>query len=190
MAGMDAQVAADDAAVEAIRTKFGDAEAAKLAADLYKLRRTPAPAASSWSGLPRGIIILIAVWIGLLETAEKLPFLLLAFPQYEATLAEIQAKMLQPDLVKAQLDKARFEAKAAAFQPALVAGQAFKAEVDATASGATMEGGSSGRLGIMFDLLDPNHPNLVSKGLSTPDFSALLPYITVKKDKPKDDTKP
>jgi len=169
-----------------------------------------------FSGMPRSIIILIAIWVGLLETADKLPRLLLAFPGYEATLAEYQAKMMQPDITAAQLEKARNEAKASAFmpdsasvqldktkletkaaafqpgtaeaqlekskqeakasawQPALTAAQAFKAEVDSVASGATMEGNSSGRLGNMFDLLDPNHPNLVSQGVIEPDTTPLI----------------
>src|SRR5208283_1028582 len=86
----------------------------------YKLRRTPAPVspAPTWSGLPRSIIILIAIWVGLLETADKLPRLLLAYPGYEATLAEYQAKMMQPDITAAQLEKAKLEAKASACTPA------------------------------------------------------------------------
>lgn len=127
MAGTAAEKAEDDAAVEEYRAKFGDTEAAKLAADLYKLRRTPAPA-STFAGLPRGIILLIAIWVGLLETAEKLPFLLLAYPQYEATLAEIQARMMQPNLVAAQLDKARLEAKAAKWQPLVTAATGLETE--------------------------------------------------------------
>lgn len=140
---MDEQIAKDDAAVEALRKKFGDAEAAKLAADLYKLRRSADTGLGVLSNAPRAIVILIALWVGLLETADKLPKLLLAYPAYEATLAEYHAKM---------------------FQPALVAAQAFKAEVDAGASGQTMQSGSAARLSIMFDLLDPNHPYLVSTG--------------------------
>lgn len=141
----EAQIAADNAMVEEVRAKAGEAEAAKLAGELYKLRRTPAPASEGalWSGLPRGLIVLIAIWVGLLETADKLPQLFLAYPKYQATLAEYHAQM---------------------FQPALVSAQAFKAEVDASASGQTMQSGSATRLGIMFDLLDPNHPHLVSTG--------------------------
>ncbi len=120
---MEAQIAAiatDNAVIEDYRAKFGDTEAAKFAADLYKLRRTPAPVspAPTWSGLPRSIIILIAIWVGLLETADKLPRLLLAYPGYEATLAEYQAKMMQPDITAAQLEKAKLEAKASACTPA------------------------------------------------------------------------
>ena len=126
-------VAADNKAVEDFRQKFGDADAAKLWADLYKIRRTPAPA-SSFAGLPRAIILLIAIWVGLLETAEKLPFLLLSYPQYEATLAEIHAKMLQPDLVAAQLDKARSDAKTAAIQPDLTSVQLAKTRLETKAA--------------------------------------------------------
>jgi hypothetical protein len=110
----DTQIAADEAEVEKMREKFGDAEAAKLAADLYKIRRTPPPAASGFSQFPRGIVILIALWVGLLETADKLPKLLLTIPQYEATLAEYNAKLLQPDLTSAQLTRAKNEATASA----------------------------------------------------------------------------
>ena len=172
----------DEAAVDALRKKFGDAEAAKLAADLYKLRRTPAPAASapSWSGLPRGLIVLVAIWVGLLETADKLPRLLLTVPLYEATLADYHAKMMQPDLMAAQVEKAQMEAKAASFQPAMAAAQAFKAEIDASASGQTMQAESSTRLGVMFDLLDPEHPNLVSRGAIEPDVTPLVPLLKAK----------
>lgn len=102
---MEEQIAADDAEIEEFRKKFGDAEAAKLAADLYKLRRPP-PEPSTFAGLPRWAVVLIFIWVALLETADKLPRLLLAFPGYEATLAEYKAKMMQPDLTRAQLDKA------------------------------------------------------------------------------------
>ncbi|MGO9047823.1 MAG: hypothetical protein ACLQFW_13215, partial [Xanthobacteraceae bacterium] len=199
---MEAQIAAiaeDNAAIEQYRAKFGDEKAAQFAADLYKLRRTPAPATGGlWPGTPRSIIVLIAIWVGLLETADKLPRLLLAYPGYEATLAEYQAKMMQPDLTQAQLEKARNEAKASAyqpdltsvqldkskletkaasFQPALTAAQAFKAEVDAVAGGAAggLEGDMSSytRLHNMFDLLDPEHPNLISRGVLEPDLAPL-----------------
>lgn len=138
---MAAQIAADNAMVEEVRAKAGEAEAAKLAGELYKLRRSTPD--GLFSATPRGIIILIAIWVGLLETADKLPQLFLAYPKYEATLAEYRAKT---------------------FQPALVAAQAYKAEIDAGAAGQTLQSGSAARLGIMFDLLDPNHPHLVSQG--------------------------
>jgi hypothetical protein len=126
MAGTAAQIAEDNAAVEDYRTKFGDTEDAKFAADLYKLRRTPDTGLAA--RFPRGIVILIAIWVGLLETADKLPLLLLSIPKYEATVAEYQAKLLQPELTQAQLDKARLEAKAAEWQPFATAAQGLEAE--------------------------------------------------------------
>ncbi len=45
------EIAANSAAVDDIRAKFGNAEAAKLAANLYKLRRNPPT--STFGGLPR-----------------------------------------------------------------------------------------------------------------------------------------
>lgn len=129
MASYDQRIAAeDDAAVEAYRTKFGDDKAAEFAADLYKARRTapPAPETPIFGVFPRWTLVLIAVWLALLETAEKLPRLLLAFPGYEATLAELQAKMMQPDITAAQLAKAQNEAKASAYQPDLTAVQLDK----------------------------------------------------------------
>ncbi len=133
MASTDAEIAADNAAIEEYRAKFGEEKAAQFAADLYKLRRTPAPA-GMFSGMPRSIIILIAIWVGLLETADKLPRLLLAFPGYEATLAEYQAKMMQPDITAAQLEKARNEAKASAYQPDLTAVQLDKTKLETRAA--------------------------------------------------------
>jgi len=133
LASTDAEIAADNAAIEEYRAKFGDDRAAQFAADLYKLRRTPAPA-GMFSGMPRSIIILIAIWVGLLETADKLPRLLLAFPGYEATLAEYQAKMMQPDITAAQLEKAKNEAKASAYQPDLTAVQLDKTKLETRAA--------------------------------------------------------
>ena len=130
-----AAIAADNVAIEDYRAKFGDEKAAQFAADLYKLRRTPAPpSAGMFSGLPRSIIILIAIWVGLLETADKLPRLLLSYPGYEATLAEYHAKMMQPDITAAQLEKARNEAKASAYQPGTAEAQLEKSKQEARAS--------------------------------------------------------
>ncbi len=130
-----AAIAADNVAIEDYRAKFGDEKAAQFAADLYKLRRTPAPpSAGMFSGLPRSIIILIAIWVGLLETADKLPRLLLSYPGYEATLAEYHAKMMQPDITAAQLEKARNEAKASTYQPGTAEAQLEKSKQEARAS--------------------------------------------------------
>ncbi len=84
-----------------------DEKAATFEADLYKLRHTPAPEPSTFAGFPRWLVVLFVIWVALLETADKLPRLLLSFPGYEATLAEYQAKMMQPDITAAQLERAR-----------------------------------------------------------------------------------
>lgn len=127
------EIAADDAAVEDIRAKFGDPEASKLAADLYKLRRNP-PAASTFAGFPRWMVVLIVLWVAALETADKLPRLLLSYPTYEATLAEIDVKKMQPDLTKAQLQKAQNEATASELQPDLTKAQLQRAQNEGKAS--------------------------------------------------------
>jgi hypothetical protein len=114
MATTAEQLAADDAAVEAIRQRFGDAEAAKLAADLYKLRRTPAP--STFAGFPRWAVVGIALWLAVLETADKLPQVLLAYPRYEAALADVKTKLMQPDIAKSQLDLNRQQIELAKLQ--------------------------------------------------------------------------
>lgn len=137
MASYDQRAAAEDAAaVEEYRAKFGDEKAAQFAADLYKLRRTPAPAPETpiFGVFPRWTLVLIAIWLALLETAEKLPRLLLAFPGYEATLAEMQAKMMQPQITAAQLAKAQNEAKASTYQPNLAAVQLEKNTYEANAT--------------------------------------------------------
>jgi hypothetical protein len=131
MASMAQQLAADEAAVEAIRRQFGDAEAAKLAADLYKLRRTPAP--STFAGFPRWAVVGIALWLAVLETADKLPQVLLAYPRYEAALADVKTKLMQPDLTAAQLTKAQNDATASVYQTRLAAATATKAELEADA---------------------------------------------------------
>lgn len=133
MASTQDEIAADNAAVEDIRAKFGNAEAAKLAADLYKLQRNP-PAAPTFAGFPRWAVVLVVLWVAALETADKLPRLLLAYPAYEATLAEYEAKMMQPDMVQAQLVKARNEAKASNLQPDMMQAQLDKAKNEAKAS--------------------------------------------------------
>ncbi len=136
MATTDRIAAEDDAQVQAYRAKFGDDKAAEFAADLYKLRRTPAPAPETpiFGVFPRWTLVLIAMWLALLETADKLPRLLLAVPGYEATLAELQAKMMQPDITAAQLAKAQNEAKASTYQPNLAAVQLDKNSNEAKAS--------------------------------------------------------
>jgi hypothetical protein len=156
--------AADAAAVEALRQKCGDQEAAKLAADLYKLRRTPSRGIGSF---PLWVAIPLGIWLVAVETAARLPDVLLSVPRYEATRAEYEAKKLQPLIAVAELEKAQSEAKAASFQPALTASQAAKAEMDA-AYGQYSTGITSARLGNMFDILDPDHLFLVAQGTIDP----------------------
>ena len=170
---------------------FGKEATAQFAADLYKLKRAEKAAApSTFGGFPRWAVAALAVWLALLETADKLPRLLLAYPGYEATLAEFHAKMMQPDLVQAQLDKARLEAKAASFQPALTAAQAYKAEVDAVAAGSSTTGSSYKRLSYIFDLLDPNHPSLISSGDLMPEIEPLLIEIVKAQEKRQTSPRP
>jgi uncharacterized protein YecT (DUF1311 family) len=124
------EMAADKEAVDAYREHYGDAAAALFAAEVYKMRLTPQPhTPGTFYGFPRFAIVLIALWLALLETADKLPKLFLAFPAYEATLAEMHAKMMQPDITAAQLDKARSEARAAKWQPSLIAAQSYAAQM-------------------------------------------------------------
>ena len=201
MPRLDNQAIEEDRdAVERHRTQFGDAAAEQLAAEIYKLRITPQPSSSAgFYGFPRFVIVLIALWVALLETAEKLPRLMLAYPGYEATLAELKAKMMQPDITAAQLERARNEAKASAytpdtaaaqlgkaqadaktagFQPALSAAQAYAAERDAIAKGANYPDlGSVTRLEYMFDLIDPNHPSSVMLGVINPDMRPLFEQL-------------
>jgi hypothetical protein len=109
-----------------------DEETARFAADIYKQRISQS--GNFFSSFPRWIIILIAIWFGLLETAEKLPLLMLSIPTYQATLAEAQAKLIQPDLAQAQLTKAQNEAKASDLSLRLATAQAKKAEFEAEAA--------------------------------------------------------
>jgi hypothetical protein len=125
----------DLAQIEAFRATATPEEAGKFAAELYKLRNTPG--SGTFGGFPRWLVVCIAVWLALLETSDKLPQLLLSYPRYQAALAEVQAKIMQPDLIQAQLDKARFDATAARYaadaapaQPALVAAQLKKATAE------------------------------------------------------------
>jgi len=129
MAGLTPE---DKAQIAEFRATATPEETGKFAAELYKLRNTPT---SGFLGrVPPWLVILIAVWVALIETADKLPQLALSFPRYEAALAEAQAKLLQPDLVRAQLDKAVNEAKASEYQPRTASAQADKLENEAKAS--------------------------------------------------------
>jgi hypothetical protein len=68
-----------------------------------------------------------------LETADKLPQVLLAYPRYEAALADVKTKLMQPDLTVAQLTKAQNDATASVYQTRLAAATASKAELEADA---------------------------------------------------------
>jgi len=129
------------ARVEEHRQKFGDESAAQLDRTLTELQLQQAATNSRFAGFPKWLVILIAVWVGALETADKLPALLLAYPRYEANLAETQAKLLAPELARAQLAAAesqaivaKYDADAAPNKPALVAAQLVSAENAAKAS--------------------------------------------------------
>jgi hypothetical protein len=124
MATMEERIAADNAAVADYRAKFGDTAAAQFAADLYKNRSIPPPAPASPFGVfPRWVVVLIALWVALLETSDKLPRLMLSFPSFQAMLAEFQAK---PQLVQAQAEIAK--------QTALVSDIRQKAEAEKAAA--------------------------------------------------------
>jgi hypothetical protein len=60
--------------------------------------------------------------------------ILLSFPRYQAELAEAQAKLLQPDLLRAQLTKAENEATASKLQPEMTKTQLARAKNEAEAS--------------------------------------------------------
>lgn len=124
--------AEDKAQIETYRATATREETAQFAAELYKLRNTGS--GQFFSTFPRWIILLIAIWFGLLETAEKLPMLMLAYPRYQAALAEAQVKVLQPDLVIPQITKANNDALASAFQADMARTQLEKARNDALAS--------------------------------------------------------
>jgi hypothetical protein len=132
MPAMAERIAAEDAEVEAIRQKFGDEKAAELAVEFAKRRR--APATGYLAGFPKWVVILVALWVASLETADKLPQLMLTYPRYEAALAEAKAKLLQPDLMTAQLATAQFQALAAAYQPATAEATQKKLANEAAAS--------------------------------------------------------
>jgi hypothetical protein len=123
---------ADFDQIESFRTTATPEETAKFAAELYKIRNTAS--ANFFTTFPRWLILMIAVWFGLLETAEKLPMILLSFPRYQAELAEAQAKLLQPDLLRAQLTKAENEATASKLQPEMTKTQLARAKNEAEAS--------------------------------------------------------
>jgi hypothetical protein len=131
------QEAADNAKVEEHRREFGDESAARLDARLYEFRRTPST--SYLAGFPKWAVVLLALWVVALETADKLPQLLLSYPRYEAALAEIQVKLMQPAVVSAQLATAVNEAKASEFKPATAQAQLDKALSDARTARFTAE---------------------------------------------------
>jgi hypothetical protein len=157
MASRSSYTPEDIVAIVQCRAHLGDAAASQLAAEIYKLRLAQTPQPNGFYGFPRWTIALIALWLALLETADKLPKLLLTYPAYRATLAELNAKE---------------------FQLPIAAAQAFKLEQEAKAAGAGLGlSGTSERLSLMFDLLDPLHPNGIADGMFTPDINALRDQI-------------
>ena len=87
-----------------------------------------------FNNVPSWLIVVIAVWVALIETAEKVPMILLSYPRYEASKAEVEVKILQPDLLKAQITKAMNEAATSLIQIDLTKAQLEKARNDALAS--------------------------------------------------------
>ena len=118
--------------VERYRATATERETAEFAARLYEKRNTPPR--GYLAGLPRGLVVLTAAWLVMIESAEKLPMILTAVPRYKATVAEAQAKQLQPDLVRAQVMIAQFQANAAEFEPRAKEAQAVKIEFEAQAA--------------------------------------------------------
>jgi hypothetical protein len=92
------------------------------------------PARNYLAGIPRGVVVIAAAWLLVIETSDKLPMVATAYQRYKATIAEAQAKQLQPDLVRAQLTTAQLQAKAAEFEPRTKAAQADKSEFEAQAA--------------------------------------------------------
>ena len=125
-------LAADNAAVVEAEEKFGKEEAAKLYRELYLRRRNP-PDRSPFASFPRGLVMLIALWVAALETADKLPQLLLSVPRYEAALAEAKGKLVAADMAQAQLEKAKNDAITSGFQPQ-IAGAQLKREINEAAA--------------------------------------------------------
>ena len=129
--------AADHAAIEEVRKHQGDAAASEFSSKLYLVRRTPRT--NYLAGFPKWGVILFAVWVVAIETADKLPQIMLSYPRYEAALAETQAKLLQPELVRAQLATAVNEAKASDLKPAMTQAQLDRAVSDAVTAKFTAE---------------------------------------------------
>jgi hypothetical protein len=86
------------------------------------------------AGFPKWVVVLFAVWVVAIETADKLPQIMLSYPRYEAALAEAKAKIMQPDLVAAQLAKAQNDATTSSFQPQIADAQLKRAVNEAKAS--------------------------------------------------------
>lgn len=87
---------------------------------------------SFFGGFPRWVLVAIALWIAVIETADKLPQIFLALPRYQAAMAEAQAKLLQPDLMAAQVKKAQFDAQTAGVQLERAQAETITAKAAAT----------------------------------------------------------
>ena len=151
----------------------------RIEADLAALRQTKG--SGYLAGFPKWVVILFAVWVVAIETAEKLPQIMLSYPRYEATLAETQAKLMQPDLVRAQLVKAENEAKASALQPDMLKAQLDRAVSDATTARFTAEAA-------------PNQPRMIAaqadKAVLDAEAAKLQPELMVAQlEKAKNDAK-
>ena len=166
------QQEADDAAVEQTRQRFGDAEAAILNRELIIKRTEPG---GSWqSKLPVPLLILTGLLLFVFEVVAKAPEFFLTFGRFQATQAEYDAKLLQPAIAKAQLDRAEADAvtaKAAADVAApLTRAQLARAEYDATVAKYAA-------------LMAPNQPPLLQAQLEKAQYdaktAALQPNLTM-----------
>lgn len=90
--------AEDDVTIEKMRAKFGDQEAAKLAAELYKHRRTSR--SDVFGVFPRWLVLFSAVVLALFETAQTLPQILLAVPRFQAELAKAEQAQSEAAIAK------------------------------------------------------------------------------------------
>jgi len=103
----------------------------QMQADIAQLRQSRA---GYMAGFPKWAIVGIALWVAVIETADKLPQLMLTYPRYEASLAEAKGKVVQLELLTAQLATAQNEAKASAFKPDTAAAQLTVAQNEAKAA--------------------------------------------------------
>ena len=173
----------DDAAVERTRQRFGDAEAAILNRELIIKRTEPG---GSWqSKLPVPLLILTGLLLFVFEVVAKAPEFFLAYGRFQATQAEYDAKLLQPAIAKAQLDRAEAEAitarAAADIAKALTTAQLSKAQDDARTATIQPELATAqlqnARLEAQNRALQPQHTQMqmAKLGLDTQVVIATLP---------------